>query len=120
VATRSPFALFLPSLVHPVSIGRSLTLPTIPLCIFLQGIQFISLGNGDDSSDEKTSERMLVSSNDSRIRIFRTSDKVIEVKFSGHVNKSSQIGASLGGDRKFLVCPFPHLRSELRDKRRAS
>ncbi|SCZ97886.1 BZ3500_MvSof-1268-A1-R1_Chr3-3g06434 [Microbotryum saponariae] len=48
-------------------------------------------------------ERLLVTSNDSRIRLYHTNDKAVEAKYAGHENTSSQIRASFSGDGKYVI-----------------
>ncbi|SCV74711.1 BQ2448_7740 [Microbotryum intermedium] len=48
-------------------------------------------------------ERLLVTSNDSRIRLYHTSDKAVEAKYAGHENTSSQIRASFSDDGKYVI-----------------
>ncbi|KAL2259133.1 hypothetical protein VTK26DRAFT_7316 [Humicola hyalothermophila] len=48
--------------------------------------------------------RVLVTSNDSRIRIYSLRDKTLEVKLKGHENSSSQIAATFSDDGKYVIC----------------
>jgi WD40 repeat protein len=48
-------------------------------------------------------ERILVSSNDSRIRMYSLRDKNVLYKYKGHSNVSSQIGASLSSDGDYVL-----------------
>ncbi|KAF2860039.1 WD40 repeat-like protein [Piedraia hortae CBS 480.64] len=71
--------------------------------------------------------KLLITSNDSRIRQYNFRDKSLELKFKGNVNDSSQIRASISDDSRFLVCgsedqkayiwSLPLLENEKRDKR---
>ncbi|GAA5995193.1 hypothetical protein JCM11641_004410, partial [Rhodosporidiobolus odoratus] len=48
-------------------------------------------------------ERLLVTTNDSRMRLYHTADKVVECKYAGHENTSSQIRASFSDDGRFII-----------------
>lgn len=48
--------------------------------------------------------KVLVSSNDSRIRLYNLRDKSLEMKFKGHENIHSQIRASFSEDGHYVVC----------------
>ena len=48
-------------------------------------------------------ERVLVSSNDSRIRTYSLRDKNVLYKYKGHANAASQISASLSSDAEFVL-----------------
>lgn len=48
--------------------------------------------------------KVLVSSNDSRIRLYNLRDKSLEMKFKGHENVHSQIRASFSEDGRYVVC----------------
>ncbi|KAK3301699.1 uncharacterized protein B0T15DRAFT_577969 [Chaetomium strumarium] len=48
--------------------------------------------------------RVLVTSNDSRIRIYNLRDKTLEVKLKGHENVCSQIAATFSDDGKYVIC----------------
>ncbi len=53
----------------------------------------------------RTSEvKVLISSNDSRIRIYNLRDKSFDVKLKGHDNACSQISASFSDDGKYVIC----------------
>lgn len=49
-------------------------------------------------------ERLLITSNDSRIRIYSLKDKSIQRKFKGLENKTSQIKATIKDDGEFIIC----------------
>ncbi|KAK0719051.1 hypothetical protein B0T21DRAFT_295343 [Apiosordaria backusii] len=51
-----------------------------------------------------TEVRVLVTSNDSRIRIYSLRDQSMEIKLKGHENSSSQIAATFSDDGKYVVC----------------
>ncbi|KAK4198032.1 hypothetical protein QBC40DRAFT_284406 [Triangularia verruculosa] len=48
--------------------------------------------------------RVLVTSNDSRIRIYSLRDQSMEVKLKGHENSCSQIAATFSDDGKYVIC----------------
>ncbi|GAA5853934.1 hypothetical protein JCM8547_008162 [Rhodosporidiobolus lusitaniae] len=48
-------------------------------------------------------ERLLVTTNDSRIRLYHTKERVVETKYAGHENTSSQIRASFSDDGRFII-----------------
>ncbi|GAA6011196.1 hypothetical protein JCM10207_005535 [Rhodosporidiobolus poonsookiae] len=48
-------------------------------------------------------ERLLVTTNDSRMRLYNTDDKTVETKYAGHENTSSQIRASFSDDGRFII-----------------
>jgi hypothetical protein len=63
-------------------------------------------GSVSEASDSPDSGevRVLVTSNDSRIRIYNLRDKSLEVKFKGHENLCSQIAATFSDDGKYVIC----------------
>ncbi|KAI8625622.1 WD40 repeat-like protein [Xylariaceae sp. FL1651] len=48
--------------------------------------------------------KLLVTSNDSRIRIYNLADKTLETKLKGHENTCNQIRASFSDDGAFVIC----------------
>ncbi|KAK5102987.1 hypothetical protein LTS08_003790 [Lithohypha guttulata] len=48
--------------------------------------------------------KILITSNDSRIRLYNLRDRSLEVKFRGNENNSSQIRASFSDDGKYVIC----------------
>jgi len=48
--------------------------------------------------------KILITSNDSRIRLYNFRDKALELKFKGNENNCSQIRAALSDDGKYVVC----------------
>ncbi|KAL1867835.1 hypothetical protein VTK73DRAFT_3977 [Phialemonium thermophilum] len=48
--------------------------------------------------------KVLITSNDSRIRIYNLRDKTLDVKLKGHENACSQIAAAFSDDGKYVVC----------------
>lgn len=47
--------------------------------------------------------KVLISSNDSRVRIYNLKTRMLEVKFKGHENQSSQIHARFSDDGQFIT-----------------
>ncbi|EPY50440.1 WDR44 family WD repeat protein [Schizosaccharomyces cryophilus OY26] len=47
---------------------------------------------------------MLVTTNDSRIRIYNLRDKSLEIKFKGHLNEQSQNKSSFDDELKHIIC----------------
>jgi WD40 repeat protein len=56
------------------------------------------------SSDLAGDVKILITSNDSRIRIYNMQDKSLEHKLKGHENVCSQIAASFSDDGKYIIC----------------
>jgi WD40 repeat protein len=48
-------------------------------------------------------DKVLVTTNDSRIRLFNLLDRSCEAKYRGHANQSSQIRASFSDDGKYII-----------------
>lgn len=48
--------------------------------------------------------KLLVTSNDSRIRLYNFRDRNLEAKFRGNENATSQIRASFSGDGRYIIC----------------
>ncbi|GAA5822134.1 hypothetical protein JCM5353_006242 [Sporobolomyces roseus] len=48
-------------------------------------------------------DRLLVTSNDSHMRLYNTKGRFVEAKYSGHENTSSQIRASFSDDGKYVI-----------------
>lgn len=48
--------------------------------------------------------KLLVSSNDSRLRVYNFKDKSLEMKFRGHENNSSQIRAAFADSSGHIIC----------------
>ncbi|QSL64855.1 hypothetical protein MERGE_002159 [Pneumocystis wakefieldiae] len=65
----------------------------------ITGIEAIS-NVPDNSSDTK----LLITSNDSRIRIYNMRDKSLEFKLKGNQNTCSQIRATFSDDAKHVIC----------------
>ncbi|KAL2131088.1 hypothetical protein VTI74DRAFT_5562 [Chaetomium olivicolor] len=75
----------------------------------------ISMANSQPPSSASTSVastdvgssgevRVLITSNDSRIRIYTLRDKALDVKLKGHENLCSQIAATFSDDAKYVIC----------------
>ncbi|KAL7417119.1 WD40-repeat-containing domain protein [Mrakia frigida] len=64
----------------------------------ITNIQFLA------ASTSGKDERVLITSNDSRVRLYRLNDSALEMKFKGHENESSQIGATIGDDGRWIIC----------------
>ncbi|KAM7194462.1 hypothetical protein V8F20_007988 [Naviculisporaceae sp. PSN 640] len=48
--------------------------------------------------------KVLITSNDSRVRIYTLREKALDVKLKGHENSCSQIAASFSDDGKYVIC----------------
>lgn len=66
----------------------------------ITGIDTIALPREHGSPDVK----LLITSNDSRVRMYNLKDRNLEIKFRGNENASSQIHASFSDDGKFVIC----------------
>jgi WD repeat-containing protein 44 len=55
-------------------------------------------------NDSRGDIKLLITSNDSRIRIYNLRDKSLELKFRGNENNCSQIRATLSDDGRYVVC----------------
>jgi WD40 repeat protein len=66
----------------------------------ITGIDTIALPREQGSPDIK----LLITSNDSRVRMYNLKDRNLEVKFRGNENASSQIHASFSDDGKYVIC----------------
>ncbi|USW50355.1 Putative WD repeat-containing protein WDR44/Dgr2 [Septoria linicola] len=62
----------------------------------ITGIQAFNAPAGDT--------KILITSNDSRIRLYNFRDKSLELKFRGNENNCSQIRASLSDDGRYIAC----------------
>jgi WD repeat-containing protein 44 len=65
----------------------------------ITGIRTISFP--DDPEGEV---KVLITSNDSRVRLYSLRDKSLEMKFRGHENTCSQIKASFSDDARYIIC----------------
>ncbi|KAB8234870.1 hypothetical protein ETB97_006366 [Aspergillus alliaceus] len=66
----------------------------------ITGIDTASLPKGDPNGEVK----LLITSNDSRIRLYNFRDRTLESKFRGNENTCSQIRASFSDDGKHVIC----------------
>lgn len=66
----------------------------------ITGIRTITYPSGDPEGDIK----VLITSNDSRVRMYNLRDKSLEMKFRGHENTCSQINASFSEDAQYVIC----------------
>ncbi|KAI1435103.1 WD40 repeat-like protein [Xylaria sp. CBS 124048] len=66
----------------------------------ITGLQTINVSPDNADSGVK----LLVTSNDSRIRIYNLADQTLEAKFKGHENAYSQIRASFSDDGAYVIC----------------
>lgn len=64
------------------------------------GIQAINYPPEDPNGDVK----LLVTSNDSRVRVYNFRDKGLELKLKGNENSCSQIHASFSDDAQYIIC----------------
>ncbi|KAJ8124707.1 hypothetical protein O1611_g8934 [Lasiodiplodia mahajangana] len=70
-----------------------------------KGSKITGIQTMDFSSDNTNSEvKLLVTSNDSRIRIYNMADKTLEAKLKGHENATNQIRASFSDDGAYVIC----------------
>ena len=66
----------------------------------ITGIDTITIPCDDSNGDVK----LLITSNDSRIRLYNLRDRSLEIKFRGNENTSSQIHASFSDDGRYVIC----------------
>ena len=66
----------------------------------ITGIQAACWPPGSATGDVK----LLITSNDSRVRVYGFRDKTLEMKFRGHENNCSQIRASFAEDTPHIIC----------------
>lgn len=66
----------------------------------ITGIQTIHYPPNDINAEVK----ILVTSNDSRVRLYNLRDKSLEMKFRGNENTCSQIHASFSDDARYVIC----------------
>ncbi|EOO00147.1 putative wd repeat domain-containing protein [Phaeoacremonium minimum UCRPA7] len=71
----------------------------------ITGIQTMIFAPGSNASGgtETGEVRVLISTNDSRIRVYSMKDGSLEVKFKGHENTSTQISASFSDDGTYVI-----------------
>ncbi|KAK9447683.1 WD40-repeat-containing domain protein [Limtongia smithiae] len=56
------------------------------------------------SDSTPSSAKLLITSNDSRVRLYNLRDKSLEVKFKGNENTYSQLHASSSDDGRYVIC----------------
>ncbi|PLB46307.1 WD40 repeat-like protein [Aspergillus steynii IBT 23096] len=66
----------------------------------ITGIDAMSVPAGDPHGEVK----LLITSNDSRIRLYNFRDRILEAKFRGNENTCSQIRASFSDDGRHVIC----------------
>ena len=66
----------------------------------ITGIQAVNMPPHEPNGEIK----LLITSNDSRIRLYNLRDKSLEIKFKGNENNYSQIRASFSDDARYVVC----------------
>ncbi|KAF4983357.1 hypothetical protein FZEAL_1209 [Fusarium zealandicum] len=66
----------------------------------ITGIRTLTMSSGPEAGQVK----VLISSNDSRVRVYNLNDKVIQVKYKGLENQSSQIHARFSDDGDYIIC----------------
>ena len=54
--------------------------------------------------DPKGETKILISSNDSRVRVYNLRDKNLELKLKGNENNTSQIRATFSDDARYVIC----------------
>ncbi|KAL9639407.1 MAG: hypothetical protein Q9164_000948 [Protoblastenia rupestris] len=64
------------------------------------GIQAINYPPDDSNGEVK----ILITSNDSRVRVYNLRDKGLELKLKGNENSCSQIHANFSDDAKYIIC----------------
>ena len=64
------------------------------------GIQAINYPPDDANGEIK----VLITSNDSRVRVYNLRDKGLEIKVKGNENSCSQIHASFNDDMRYIIC----------------
>jgi WD40 repeat protein len=63
-------------------------------------IQAVTLPDSKHAGDVK----LLISSNDSRIRVYNFRDKSLEMKFKGHKSEQCAIHATFSDDARYIIC----------------
>lgn len=70
----------------------------------ITGIDTMVVRNGDSQDDCEGDIKLLVTSNDSRVRLYDFHDRSLEAKFRGNENTCSQIRATFTDDGKHIIC----------------
>jgi WD repeat-containing protein 44 len=66
----------------------------------ITGIQTMTVPPDNPNGEVK----LLISSNDSRVRLYNFRDKSLEAKYKGHDDNFSQIRASFSDDGRYIIC----------------
>ena len=66
----------------------------------ITGIDTLTFPAGDAAGKVK----LLITSNDSRVRMYNYKDRNLEIKFRGNENTSSQIHATFSDDGQYVIC----------------
>ncbi|KUI65430.1 hypothetical protein VM1G_01255 [Cytospora mali] len=71
----------------------------------ITGIQTIAmpLNSGGSGGTEPGEVKIMVSTNDSRIRVYKLKDGSLDVKFKGHENACTQISGSFSDDAQYII-----------------
>ena len=67
----------------------------------ITGLQTINIPQNNTTSVDT---KLLVTSNDSRIRLYNLRDKSLEMKFKGNTNASSHIKARFSDNARYVIC----------------
>ncbi|KAJ5841333.1 Oxo-4-hydroxy-4-carboxy-5-ureidoimidazoline decarboxylase [Penicillium rubens] len=70
----------------------------------ITGIDTMMVPKDDAKDDTERDIKLLVTSNDSRIRLYDFNDRSLEAKFRGNENTCSQIRATFTNDGKYIIC----------------
>ncbi|OQE10449.1 hypothetical protein PENVUL_c004G10230 [Penicillium vulpinum] len=70
----------------------------------ITGIDTMTVPRSDNKDDTETDIKLLVTSNDSRIRMYNFYDRSLEAKFRGNENTCSQIRATFSNDGRYIIC----------------
>ena len=96
----NPAAATTPVTIHPASPATS-----APVSVDLnRRLRTMNMNSPHQSVAGSGEVKVLISSNDSRVRIYNMRDKSFDVKLKGHDNAYSQISASFSDDGKFVIC----------------
>ncbi|KAJ5496734.1 hypothetical protein N7463_008721 [Penicillium fimorum] len=70
----------------------------------ITGIDTMRVPRDDAKDDTESDIKLLVTSNDSRIRLYDFNSRLLEAKFRGNENTCSQIRATFTNDGKYIIC----------------
>ncbi|KAJ5782486.1 Oxo-4-hydroxy-4-carboxy-5-ureidoimidazoline decarboxylase [Penicillium paradoxum] len=70
----------------------------------ITGIDTMVVPKNDSPGDTEGDIKLLVTSNDSRIRLYNFQDRTLQAKFRGNENTCSQIRATFTDDGKHIIC----------------